>query len=204
MSLIDKMKNLFTEDEEETIKSEMIQVEIPAPEIKMREELSDNPTVVSTNKQEDKTPVFFNDEDFKELEKPKEIKSSYLKEKPIIKKEEKKVFKPSPIISPVYGILDKNYRKEDIQAKERPRSIYDTASINLDAVRQKAYGTLEDDLENTMFGNNSILFKEEEKDGLLEELTDVIELDEDLTKEDFLMKNDDLFVLIDSMEEKGE
>lgn len=204
MSLIDKMKNLFTEDEEETIKSEMIQVEIPAPEIKMREELSDNPTVVSTNKQEDKTPVFFNDEDFKELEKPKEIKSSYLKEKPIIKKEEKKVFKPSPIISPVYGILDKNYRKEDIQSKERPRSIYDTASINLDAVRQKAYGTLEDDLENTMFGNNSILFKEEEKDGLLEELTDVIELDEDLTKEDFLMKNDDLFVLIDSMEEKGE
>ena len=30
------------------------------------------------------------------------------------RKEEKSGFKPSPIISPIYGILDKNYKKEDV------------------------------------------------------------------------------------------
>ena len=32
--------------------------------------------------------------------------------------EEKKSFKPSLIISPVYGVLDKNYHKEDITSKK--------------------------------------------------------------------------------------
>ena len=33
-------------------------------------------------------------------------------------KEAKTYFKPSPIISPIYGILDKNYRKEDVKEKK--------------------------------------------------------------------------------------
>mgnify|MGYP003291551402 CR=1 FL=1 len=33
------------------------------------------------------------------------------------KKEDRTYFKPSPIISPIYGILDKNYKKEDVVAK---------------------------------------------------------------------------------------
>ena len=211
MSLLDKVKNLFYEDgEEEPIKSEMIQVEIPAPEVKKEvikeEDVSDNKVL----KEEAKTPVFFNDDDFKELEKPKEVvKSSYLKEKPVIKKEEKKIFKPTPIISPVYGVLDKNYHKEDITNK-RQVSLSDTASLNIDDVRKKAYGTLEDDLENTMFGSNSILFnKETEKEEvkeetLLKDLTDVIELDEDEkeTVSENSKDDKDLFDLIDSMYEE--
>ena len=45
----------------------------------------------------------------------REIKdySSYLKTK-----EEKKQFKPTPIISPVYGVLDQNYKKEDLIVKD--------------------------------------------------------------------------------------
>ena len=130
-------------------------------EVIKEDDVSDNKVL----KEEAKTPVFFNDDDFKELEKPKEVvKSSYLKEKPVIKKEEKKIFKPTPIISPVYGVLDKNYHKEDITSK-RQVSLSDTASLSIDDVRKKAYGTLEDDLENTMFGSNSILFnKETEKE----------------------------------------
>ena len=194
MGLMDKMKNLFTEEIDEPIKSETIQVEIPAPEITKQENNVDVSDIQAI-KVEDKTPIFFDDADFKELEKPKEIKSSYIKEKPVptVKKEEKRRFSPTPIISPVYGVLDKNYHKEDITDKATNRTIYDTATLNVDDVRKKAYGTLEDDLEVTLFGANSILFNDEidrdepkktqfEDNVLLDDLTDVIDLDEEVAK----------------------
>ncbi len=64
---------------------------------------------------------------------------------PYEKKEEKTYFKPSPIISPIYGILDKNYRKEDVKEKKdiRITSSY-TRGVSLDEVRKKAYGTQEE------------------------------------------------------------
>ena len=50
----------------------------------------------------------------------------------------KKPFSPSPVISPVYGILDKNYRKDDIVDKRTDRK----AELDeLDRVRKKAYGS---------------------------------------------------------------
>ena len=71
-------------------------------------------------------------------------------------------FKPTPIISPVYGVLDKNYHKEDIVNKND--SDYKSVDgLSVDSIREKAYGTLEDELENTLFGSNSILFKDENK-----------------------------------------
>ena len=48
----------------------------------------------------------------------------------------KKPFTPSPVISPVYGILDKNYSKEDIIDKRTDRRKIDS----FDRVRDKAYG----------------------------------------------------------------
>lgn len=42
--------------------------------------------------------------------------SKFLKEEPR-KKEPSKPFKPTPIISPVYGILDQNYTKDDVIVK---------------------------------------------------------------------------------------
>lgn len=71
-------------------------------------------------------------------------------------------FKPTPIISPVYGILDKNYHKEDIVSKS-DREYKSVDGLSVDSIREKAYGTLEDELENTLFGSNSILFKDENK-----------------------------------------
>ncbi len=66
----------------------------------------------------------------KEIEEPKNIK---------------KVFTPSPVISPVYGVLDKNYKKEDIiTVKEEPKK-----KIDVDTIRKKAFGTLEEDIEKT-------------------------------------------------------
>ena len=99
----------------------------------------------------------------------------------------KKTFTPSPIISPVYGILDKNYTKDDIVDKkdglkrekivkpvvknENVKTIEDaekevakeeikieekpivvektTPVVDIDSVRKKAYGELED-LEKTL------------------------------------------------------
>ena len=71
-------------------------------------------------------------------------------------------FKPTPIISPVYGVLDKNYHKEDIVSKS-DREYKSVDGLSVDSIRKKAYGTLEDELENTLFGSNSILFKDENK-----------------------------------------
>ena len=60
-------------------------------------------------------------------------------------RDEKGVFKPSPIISPIYGILDKNYRKEDVVSKREVRltSSYSRTNMNVDDIRDKAYGKKE-------------------------------------------------------------
>ena len=58
------------------------------------------------------------------------------------KKEERGYFKPSPIISPIYGILDKNYKKDEIKEKREVRltSSYAREKIDVDDVRNKAFG----------------------------------------------------------------
>lgn len=152
MGFLDKVKNMFTEEVEETpIKKEVMQVEIPAPvkEEPPKETVSESEVLVKEEKPQ--APVFFDDKDFASLERKEEKrpKPKKLEDKYKGKEEEKKVFRPTPIISPVYGVLDKNYRKDDI-APKKPRpavSNYDTSHLTIDDVRRKAYGTLEDDLE---------------------------------------------------------
>lgn len=199
MGLLEKVKNMFTEEveveETKPIKKEVIQVEIPAPEVKERrpqvqtEVAEAKPVSESTvlNREEKFVfPVYFDDKDFDTLEKREEEKvkpkepapyggkpkepapyggksqEAYHKPKEAKALEpESKIFKPTPIISPVYGILDKNYRKEDITSKKKADYYEPNRSLNVDDVRKKAFGTLEDDLESTLFGNNSILFREE-------------------------------------------
>ena len=68
------------------------------------------------------------------------------------RKEDRTHFKPSPIISPIYGILDKNYKKEDVVTKKEIRltSSYARENLSVDDVRKKAYGSLSDDIENLL------------------------------------------------------
>ena len=94
------------------------------------------------------------------------------------------MFKPTPIISPVYGILDKNYQKEDLKRKnERPRTYYNAKEATVDEIRNKAYGTLEDDIETTLFGRNRAIFEDEKKE---EDPVDLVEenikVDSEVTK----------------------
>ena len=54
---------------------------------------------------------------------------------------ETKGFKPSPIISPIYGILDKNYHKEEVVTKKETRVVTTSyGKPDLDSVRNKAFG----------------------------------------------------------------
>jgi len=73
------------------------------------------------------------------------------------KQKEKEIFRPSPIISPVYGIV------EDTRFMEKPkREIRITTSIshdkiNIDDIRRKAYGNLTDDIGDNVGLHNSSL-----------------------------------------------
>ena len=216
MGFLDKVKNLFTEEEEvyeEPIKKEVIKVEIPAPEVtkeevKEKEVVKPEPVMVEPKPEEPKkpAPVFFDDKDFENIErrvsKPKPEPKKKKEEEPkrvayqMSKQrlhEEKKNFKPSPIISPVYGVLDKNYHKDDIVPKREFRTDHVGGELTIDDVRNKAYGTLEDDIDATLFGAP----KEEKKapvSGLEDDIFKDLELDmgkEDVTMDTHMEVEDD-------------
>ncbi|MBR1386383.1 MAG: hypothetical protein IJ568_06100 [Bacilli bacterium] len=87
-------------------------------------------------------------------------------------KEEKPVFTPSPIISPIYGILNKNYKKEEIVTKTEIRlSQASSKKADLDVVREKAYGDLANDISLSIEDDGK---KEEkvEKEDLLYDLNE--------------------------------
>ena len=102
-----------------------------------------------------RTPVIFDDEDFEVAEK-KEVRRE-----PVIKEEVKKPlyggykdektkekFKPSPIISPVYGFVGVSpileHSRNDDLAEKHIFIQNKKEEISLDAVRQKAFGDKED------------------------------------------------------------
>ena len=78
------------------------------------------------------------------------------------KKEEKKKFRPSPVISPVYGILDKNYTVDDVVEADKTKEFsFDKKIVDFDSVRNRAYKDLDEELEKTM--NNDIFFNLDEE-----------------------------------------
>lgn len=58
---------------------------------------------------------------------------------------EKKKFKPSPIISPVYGILNEDYVASDITNRGEP--VPQKSSISVESVRKKAFGSLDEPIK---------------------------------------------------------
>ena len=93
------------------------------------------------------------------------------------RKEEKSYFKPSPIISPIYGILDKNYRKEDVVPKREVKvsASFERDKVSIDDIRRKAYGSIKDDLEKEFIDeneDNTSKFEVKEEENLLVDLND--------------------------------
>ena len=108
------------------------------------------------------------------------VKNVYMEPKPIkIKKEQKPKFKASPVISPVYGILDKNYTKEEVKEKKEDKRDIKRSSkkVDFETVRKKAFGNLVDDIKDNLMCENCELYKEVKKisslneDDLLYDLT---------------------------------
>ena len=99
---------------------------------------------------------------------------------------ERKKFKPSPIISPVYGVLDRDYKKEDIQKYEN--------TVDVQKVRDKAFGEKkEKPLSSTLYEQSETVTiskptetaeKVKTIDELLEDTSDVIiDMDAELENE---------------------
>lgn len=161
----------------------------------LKEEMQSEPTrsIDVTEKKDEKFkfPVYFDDKDFDKLptvsniekkEQPRKVekpitkvppkepsrKEVYGGKNPAISasvKEEKKTFKPTPIISPVYGVLDKNYSKDDITPKKRIMESRPQKELTIDDIRNKAFGTLEEDFETALFGKVTPTFESNQTEG---------------------------------------
>ena len=166
MGLLDKVKGILFDEEEielpeikketkKEVKKEVKEYdENPIKEIKIpkddfidREYRTENTFTF---------PIDFEDDEIKEEKKPapviKEVKPKKIEKRDysdfLTKKEEKKHFKPTPIISPVYGVLDQNYKKEDVIVKKD--ILRKPNELSLEEVRKRAFGSLEDEIEENL------------------------------------------------------
>ena len=100
------------------------------------------------------------------------VKNVYMEPKPIkIEKEQKPKFKASPVISPVYGILDKNYTKEEVKEKKEDKRDIKRSSkkVDFETVRKKAFGNLTDEIKDNLLCENCELLKEARRNATLKE-----------------------------------
>ena len=95
----------------------------------------------------------------KEKEVPKKAPELYPKKEVVV---EKPKFKPTPVISPVYGILDKNYTKEEVREKSEDNFEMKRPSkkVDFETVRKKAFGNLTDEIKDNLMCENCELYKE--------------------------------------------
>ena len=110
-----------------------------------------------------------------------------------------KKFHPSPVVSPVYGVLDKNYTVDDVIDKELSKTkefSLEKKSVDFDTVRNKAYKELDDEIEKTLTGKKDIFYnleeeKKEENTGTIE---DFIEEEYDKDENDDGHGEDDVII----------
>ena len=164
MGFINKIKNFFYDEEE--VEEEVTPKKVEQVKRKKHVIEDDGEEQVSERElfRSERTfnfPVDVEEEDFKpvttrikeeenvnnNIEVHKEYKNSRKEEvrKPYSyikpeKKEEKK-FKPTPVISPVFGILDENYKAEpSVNSLEETREFNISRRVTFDEIHRKAYG----------------------------------------------------------------
>ena len=117
-------------------------------------------------------------------------------------------FKASPVISPVYGILDKNYTKEEVKEKNDDTLSIKRASkkVDFETVRKKAFGNLVDEIKDSMLCENCELYKEVQKisnlkeDDLLYDMT--VEPEKEVTIENAYDNYEEFGVAYEPVKEK--
>lgn len=179
---------------------EPVEKSVPKVTTPVKEEKTENLNERDLFKSDNISPFFdFDEEEFSNMsrvQKPKTTNVMEYERKKRVEKRydmgsfskiertevvEKKKFKPSPIISPVYGILNEDYKPEDIKNKT-----YNVVNTGLDfnSVRKKAFGEETLSEPETTYYEESVTVKvkenEEEKqqkvktiDELLEDTADV-------------------------------
>ena len=207
MGLLDKIKNLFLEDEMEeeeleleeenkdmyqepkdilpkvmrdTIKKEEEEVlkfeELkPVKEKKVKKEEETKVMEEAVPQRKFSFPIEFEEEvspsrvsnknvlntvrEVKEVAAPKKTVELYPKKEEV---REKPKFKPTPVISPVYGVLDKNYKKEEVRerAEEDAPMKRPSKKVDFETVRKKAFGNLTDEIKDNLMCENCELYKE--------------------------------------------
>lgn len=123
----------------------------------------------------------------KKKEEEKKVSTLYSK-----KEEPKpKRFKPTPVISPVYGVLDKNYTKDDVKLQDESSYEIPRASkkIDFETVRNKAYGSLTDDIRNNLCENCELyqevkITKNADKKKVIDDSNLLVDMTEDTASED--------------------
>lgn len=178
MKIFDKVKSLFTEEIEE-VKAPNKEVKYQFDEEQVEKENKSHIVEIKEEPKKEEKSVFFDDKDFDDLDRKFEFK----KEEPktayngklhtVNMVEEKKIFKPTPIISPIYGVLDTNYTKDQIVERKKIVNYKVNDAITIDDVRNRAFSTLEDELKNDLLGNDYNFEVNEEQ------VTDELEIFED-------------------------
>lgn len=232
MSLFDKFKNLFYEED---IKDEIVEEKKQEKEDQKEEKKQEKEEITKEEKKEEPERKIFNneptfkfpiafDDDFDKKEKKAPIEMVEKKFKmPEVPKKEKKEFKPSPMISPIYGIMDGDVKKETSVRDGLLENV--DMKLDIDEVRNKVYGTTisreekynskeKETIEKTEI---NLFFKEEPveqneapikesiiSDSYEEELSyDLNEIDEKIKTIDELLKDtgdkEDLYSLVDKM-----
>lgn len=220
MSLVKKLKDILFEEEEYTEPVKVVEEvkKEEAPKIvkiePTREEVKEPEAPLTSERELFRSENNFKFPDFDEEEfassisksKPKQTSNvlEYERKKTVEKRTdygryerietreytEKKKFKPSPIISPVYGILNQDYKADEIVNKKEVSS-----NIDIEEVRKRAFEPKLDPVESiesidepvvTFFDEKeTIKYNEEPKreeyktiDDLLEEAADEISLED--------------------------
>lgn len=166
------MRETIKKEEEETIKLD--ELKPLKEETKKREDLHNNKI---ENEKKFSFPIDFEEEvtlsrvanrNILNVEKEPSKKPVELYPKKEVVQEKTK-FKPTPVISPVYGILDKNYKKEEVRekAEENVEMRRPSKKVDFETVRKKAFGNLSDDIKDNLMCENCELYKEAKKSGIL-------------------------------------
>ncbi len=114
-------------------------------------EFDDDDFLVNPKKPEPITPVI--------KEEPKRILYQGSKKR----RDEVKKFKPSPIISPIYGLIDQNGNVNN-EGLKTPESSRTDEEVRYEQIRKKAYGIMDKELENTITRLNKKTIEEAEKE----------------------------------------
>lgn len=175
-----KEEGIFVEDKNESFEIEPKEVKIIEDEKDKEKEfpmmfddddfLEDKPSFDESLKRETRIKHDYNEE--RELyQGKKEVsyvesvnnKPTYSYTKSYYEEKETKGFKPSPIISPIYGILDKNYHKEEVITKKETRITSTYNKPDLDSIRNKAFGGDDKEIVEKTKKNDNISEKNEKR-----------------------------------------